>query len=280
MIITKTKFYKRISIKRLFLLGLVISLSSIYLVGILIKVAFAQDTNLCLDGTPTFNILAQRNINSWYQTASNINDNNTGTMVGFTGYAQYEDQAYGKYEAIVDFAQLATIVNKVSYYRYWYFYGQGWGKPSYSGYEKTYLYYGGAWHLIHTHNFSGAGIGANTDAGLIEITTGGPWTDVSKCKIEAYMIVNAGTNEAGTIRHYTYELRAFGLVYEDIGLRVFDGTQTVSIAVEPLGTLTSPLRIAKDGVIYGIALVDPGDPNESGIRINTSSGIKALRKYP
>jgi hypothetical protein len=273
MIMTKTKFYKKNSI----LLVLILFLLTFVFPS---ELALAQEVNLCLDGTPTFNILAQRNINSWYQTASNIKDNDIGTMVGFAGYAQFEDQAYGKYEAIVDFAQLATIVNKVSYDRYWYFYGQGWGEPSYSGYEKTYLYYGGAWHLIHTHNFNGKGVGAKTDAGLIEITTGGPWTDVSKCKIEAYMIVNAGGNEAGTIRHYTYELRAFGLVYEDIGLRIFDGTQTVSIAVEPLGTLTSPLRIAKNGVIYGIPLVDVGDPNESGIRINTSSGIKALRKYP
>ncbi len=35
----------------------------------------------------------------------------------------------------------------------------------------------------------------------------------------------------------------------------------------------------KKGDIYGIALVDPGDPDASKIRIKTSSGIKALRKY-
>jgi hypothetical protein len=66
----------------------------------------------------------------------------------------------------------------------------------------------------------------------------------------------------------------------DIGLRVYDGTQPVAIAAEPTGTLTSPLRIAKNGVIYGVALVNPGDPNDSGVRIQTSSGIKALRRYP
>ncbi len=65
----------------------------------------------------------------------------------------------------------------------------------------------------------------------------------------------------------------------DIGLRVYDGTETISIACEPEGTLTSPLRIAKNGVTYGIVLVDPSDTNASGIRIQTSSGVKALRKY-
>jgi len=68
--------------------------------------------------------------------------------------------------------------------------------------------------------------------------------------------------------------------YIDIGLRVYNGTEIVKIAGEPLGTLTSPLRIEKNGNIYGIVLVDLGDPNESGVRIQTSSGIKGLRKYP
>lgn len=66
--------------------------------------------------------------------------------------------------------------------------------------------------------------------------------------------------------------------YIDIGLRIYNGTETVAIAAEPEGTLTSSLRVAKNGAIYGIVLVGPGDPNDSGARIWTSSGIKALRK--
>ena len=66
--------------------------------------------------------------------------------------------------------------------------------------------------------------------------------------------------------------------YIDIGLRIYDGAQTVSISCEPLGTLTSPLRMSKGGNTYGVALVDVTDPNASKIRINASSGIKALRK--
>lgn len=275
MIMTKTKFYKRVSIKRLFLLGLIISLSSIYLVGILIEVAFAQDTNLCLGGTPTFNILATGGYTQrWYSNASNVNDNNTVTFVGFNNEeigSGYKGKAMGRYEVIVEFLNLASVINKVNFYRYVY----NDGYHTHDGYEKTSLFYDGAWHLIDTRTW-----GKPNVTGTITITAGGPWNDVTKVKLEVYNNASTGGIGAGQAIHYTYELRAFGLVYEDIGLRVFDGTQTVSIAGEPLGTLTSPLRIAKDGVIYGIALVDVGDPNESGIRIRTSSGIKALRKYP
>ena len=77
---------------------------------------------------------------------------------------------------------------------------------------------------------------------------------------------------------YTQEISA-EKGFLDIGLRVYNGTEIVYIAAEPAGTLTSSLRIAKNGVIYGIVLVAQGDANDSGLRIQTSSGIKALRKY-
>jgi parallel beta-helix repeat protein len=67
--------------------------------------------------------------------------------------------------------------------------------------------------------------------------------------------------------------------FEDIGLRSFDGTAIVSIAAERLWALTSPLRIFKNGDKYGVVLVDPLDPAATNIRIQTSSGIMALRNY-
>ena len=67
--------------------------------------------------------------------------------------------------------------------------------------------------------------------------------------------------------------------YIDIGLRIYDGSQIIGIACEPAGTLTSPLRIRKGTTTYGIVLVATTDANASPIRINTSSGVKALRKY-
>jgi hypothetical protein len=65
----------------------------------------------------------------------------------------------------------------------------------------------------------------------------------------------------------------------DIGLKAYDGTGIITIAVEPAGTVTSPLRIAKGGTIYGIMLVDPSDSSASKLRIQTSSGVKALKKF-
>jgi len=67
--------------------------------------------------------------------------------------------------------------------------------------------------------------------------------------------------------------------YIDCGYRIFDGTATLVIACEPPGAVTSPLRIAKNGQIYGIALVPVEDINASKQRIKTTSGVKALRKY-
>ena len=67
--------------------------------------------------------------------------------------------------------------------------------------------------------------------------------------------------------------------YVDCGLRIRTATLTLTIACEPAGTLTSPLRIRKGATTYGIVLVATTDANASPIRINTSSGVKALRKY-
>jgi hypothetical protein len=69
----------------------------------------------------------------------------------------------------------------------------------------------------------------------------------------------------------------------DIGLRVFDGDETISVAIYPEGDLTSPLRIGKDGVTYSILLVDPDDPMASDVKIQTDGGEMAfgdLAKVP
>ncbi|OGX36291.1 MAG: hypothetical protein A3D87_07070 [Omnitrophica WOR_2 bacterium RIFCSPHIGHO2_02_FULL_50_17] len=62
----------------------------------------------------------------------------------------------------------------------------------------------------------------------------------------------------------------------DCGLRMYDGTATVTLTCED--PPVSPLRIRKGTTTYGISVVDPADPNASRIRIQTPAGIKALRK--
>lgn len=78
--------------------------------------------------------------------------------------------------------------------------------------------------------------------------------------------------------------KAQALSFIDIGLRVNQGTQTVpdiqKIAIEdPSGSVSSPLMIAKGGVKYHVALVDPSDPFATKAHIRLASGVvKALRK--
>ncbi len=103
--------------------------------------------------------------------------------------------------------------------------------------------------------------------GSLQTTNGGTLKIFYSCQY------SGGTYYTGR----TYVARS-GETPTDIGLRYYDGHNIVKIAAEPKGTLNSPLRIAKNGDIYGIMLVDPDDPCASGIRIKTSSGIKALRK--
>lgn len=67
---------------------------------------------------------------------------------------------------------------------------------------------------------------------------------------------------------------------DDIGLKVYDGSEAIPIEVELAGASTSPLRIAKGGNVYSIVLVAQGDPKESGLRIQIANpGIMGLKKY-
>lgn len=70
---------------------------------------------------------------------------------------------------------------------------------------------------------------------------------------------------------------------EDIGLRTFDGTTANRISCEPAVPwveLASPLRIAKNGAIYGIVLGETNSPAATRIHVMTSSGVKAWMKLP
>jgi hypothetical protein len=62
-------------------------------------------------------------------------------------------------------------------------------------------------------------------------------------------------------------------------LTIHDGAGPLRIPIEA-DSLTSPLRFTYDGVVYGIVLVPPDSPNASRIRVQTSSGVKAVMKLP
>lgn len=135
-----------------------------------------SDENHCLGGTPTFNMIYNFELDAIYSTAANINDDNRTSYVGF--YGEDHPAVIGEYEAIVEFDNVPQV-DRVDYYRYW----RMTGKKTHVGYEKVYLYYGAAWHLINTRNYTSQGSGQ----GILSITNGGPWYNVTKVKVVARM---------------------------------------------------------------------------------------------
>ncbi len=135
------------------------------------------------------------------------------------------------------------------------------------------------WHVITNSQYNSSSGGNTTvdhDSGTVSLPVN--LTSVTAIKAMA----NGHTHSGGNSRTEDssasiYEIQAYGVV--DIGLRAYDGTNVIKIACEPTGTLTSPLRISKNSTIYAVTLVDPTDANASKIRVKTSSGIKALKKY-
>ena len=165
-----------------------------------------SDENFSLDGTPAFNILLDNYIDTWYPTAANAKDDDVTTYVGFTGTEADNHNIKGRFEEIVEFD--STTIDRVSYRRYWSIKGQN----IHTGYEKVYLYYGAAWHLINTKNMTSQG----SDADTIIVDAGGPWEGVTKVKIEVelsaagfYLIPNH--KNYGTITYKLYELQAWKL---------------------------------------------------------------------
>lgn len=257
----KEKFCKQISVLLILMLFL---LSIVFLSNF----ALAQEINYSLTGTPEFNKISLVGAGiSWLGTASDMKDGNLGSYMGFGDIMPGRGNNYsGEFEAVVTFASIVPEITKVQYN----ISGRADGRVV-DGIVKTYLWYSGAWREIDSRKSRYTG----------EVEINGPWFNVEKVKVYVWAKIPSNCNKAGGCAFYRHlnELRALGpQVYQDIGLRVFDGTDIVAIAAEN-GTATSPLRIAKGGVVYGIVLVNPGDANDSGIRIRLASGeTKALRK--
>ena len=74
-----------------------------------------------------------------------------------------------------------------------------------------------------------------------------------------------------------YELQVVGI---DAGLRAYDGTAIIKLAVEGPGSTNSALRFSKNGTNYGILLTATNSANASKFRIQTASGTKAFMKLP
>lgn len=271
MTIKKTKFYKRISV----LLVSVLFTVSFLLIFYTQEIS-AQEENYCIGATPTFNRIELGAEVSWLGTASNLNDDDTNTFIGF-GDKVSGGAVRTQFEGIVTFASPISEITRVEYEGSWNVYGTNSINPREM---KAYLWYSGgsAWHEIDSWQTT---IGTAAETSFLR-DVNGPWYNVEKVKV--YVSAWSGSRtcrkaEGCDFRWILRELRAFGPpAYQDIGLRVYDGTNIVKIAVEP-DTGNPGLKIAEGGIIYDVVLVNQGDAMDSGVGIQTSSGIKALRKY-
>lgn len=96
-------------------------------------------------------------------------------------------------------------------------------------------------------------------------------TDYSALRI--WIAVNAlGAGEYIRVTQAEFEVPDAGAYYH--GLKV-QGVGELALC----DTGNNPLRVRKGGATYGVELVDTNDPNASAVRIKTSLGIKAIRKY-
>ncbi len=84
---------------------------------------------------------------------------------------------------------------------------------------------------------------------------------------------------------FTKSVLAQTASFIDIGFRVNQGTLTSPdiqrIAIEnPSSPVSSPLKLAKNGIKYNVALVDPSHPLATKVHIKLADGIiKALRRF-
>lgn len=212
-----------------------------------------------------------------------INDENLNNYYGATAY--HEGHGSASVTGIINFSS-ATRIDKIEFKDLVQAYmcqsagatptycPGGWASLGTRTRTYSIQYADNSWQTILTEN-TGA-----VFPGEVVRTINGPWNNVKAVKAVLSGSASGNNIDTAMVWTYLYEIKAISSspTYRDIGLRVRDGAQTVSLAAEPSGPITSPLRIAKNGVIYGIALVDPADAFASKVKIKTSSGIKAIRK--
>lgn len=117
------------------------------------------------------------------------------------------------------------------------------------------------YHLVFNHNDL-FGIDYNSgDTDYKDAETFGNWPSLVGSSDGTRQFSIYCTYEAGGATYY------HGLKVQGVG----------ELALTDVGN--NPLRIRKGGVTYGIEMVDNSDPNASPIRIKTSGGVKAIRKY-
>lgn len=233
----------------------------------------AQDINLALGGT-VINTQIWSTLNSgcpdyfgygtgWIDISSRINDGITDQpALGVTSVTG----TYFGFRSRIGFGLTATVNRIEVVFR-------GIAQPGYNGMEAWVYRSTTGWEQVGDIDMYIISGGDMASWQTYTFTSGAPWNDVSWIYVFAY-----GAFGLNCAAGYFSEIRAWGEPqFTDIGLRAYDGTGVISIAADSNPT-NHPLRIYKNGQTYGVVLVDPSHSMASKIRIQTSSGIKALRK--
>ncbi len=149
-------------------------------------------------------------------------------------------------------------------------------------YFSDYPTYPGALFPIGAQSYSGPVLSApNNTSGYpyrLEYTDGTYATYYCNSECVNYYGGVAGNNP-GNNGSITVQKTTVISTFIDIGLRIKQSDGVKIIAIEPSTSASSPLKIAKNGMIYSIALVDPNTADASKIIIKTATGPKALRIY-
>jgi hypothetical protein len=127
-------------------------------------------------------------------------------------------------------------------------------------------------------------VGDTPGGGRIEkrnITSGALIWEITSNPMGGYGVAidNTGIYVVGDNLQWRIEKRSISSDI-DCGLRIRASTTILRFACEPPGTLTSPLRIRKSSTLtLGIILVNTSSPDASPVRIQTPSGIKAIKLF-
>lgn len=172
---------------------------------VLVDFAYRAADDLGLTGAAAFSKITDSNIDNWYEVSPNANDNDRTTKVGFDGDV-ISSSVSATYQVELTLSADSRVTG-IEYYRHWKSDGiEG------SGYEKIYVYYGGEYHLVKTINYQ-----KGSGTGLVKVTDGAPWSDVSVIKIEAYMKGKSFTASwHGIAEHYLYELTVWAVAETDV----------------------------------------------------------------
>ena len=219
---------------------------------------FATDLNWSLTGTESENLIASTITEG---VIASINDDSATTYRGVVSAAAGGGELPIEFEHEIAFSESVNTINKIEVISIATC-PTGLGITEF----KVYLYYSSQWNLVYTGE-------TGTWTKQTDSQTG-TWSNVSKIKLYVKGSANNAPDRPRSINLSNYELRAWGVNYSDIGLRVYDGSSVIKIGVQDLDG--HALRVRDGDTTYGIPLLATDSADASSLRIFYGSNVKAL----